>query len=253
MRRDLLKSTPLRVTVMLSVIFLVALGLASIVAYAMIGRELAERVDHTLSNTFAVISQSYSDSDVTDLVALVDSHSRTTLDHEQIFQLSDAGGDILAGNLGKAAVPIGWSTMPAAKLGLPGHGTYRMLSGKVGTNALVLGESSDENDALGGLTLAAFAWAAAMFTVFVVVAGLTIAVRAQRRLDGIGGTMRRIGQGELAARIPPSVRNDDISTLSKQVNGALDRLSALVEGMRQVSVDIAHDLKTPLNRMAITI
>ncbi|HEV7718921.1 MAG TPA: HAMP domain-containing sensor histidine kinase, partial [Arsenicitalea sp.] len=96
-------------------------------------------------------------------------------------------------------------------------------------------------------------WAAAIFTMFVVAAGVMIAVQAQRRLEGIAGTMRRVGQGELGARIPVSGRDDDIAALTGQVNGALDRLSALVEGMRQVSVDIAHDLKTPLNRLAITI
>ena len=41
--------------------------------------------------------------------------------------------------------------------------------------------------------------------------------------------------------------------LARQVNVALDRLASLVEGMRQVSVNIAHDLKTPLNRLAITV
>src|SRR5207248_788861 len=110
-----------------------------------------------------------------------------------------------------------------------------------------------ESDAIAKLTLTAFAWAAATFIGLVVAAGLFVAIRAQRRLDGIAGTMRLIGQGELAARIPVGTRNDDVDAFSTQVNAALDRLAALVDGLRQVSVDIAHDLKTPLNRLAITI
>ena len=65
--------------------------------------------------------------------------------------------------------------------------------------------------------------------------------------------MLRVGQGELRARIPLGRRGDDFDQLSRRVNAALDRLSALVESIHAVSVNIAHDLKTPLNRLAITV
>ena len=253
MRGDLLKSTPFRMTLLLSAIFLVSLALAAISAVQLIRQELAVRVDATLSDTFTVISQSYGDSDITDLIASVESHARATIGHDQLFRLTDAKGAVIAGNFGAAPVAQGWTTLPARALGRPDPVDYRLYAGAVGGNALVVGASSAESDAIAKLTLAAFGWAAAIFTALVVAAGLFIAVRAQRRLDGIAGTMRRIGQGELAARIPVGRRNDDVDALSAQVNGALDRLAALVEGMRQVSVDIAHDLKTPLNRLAITI
>ncbi|HEY4200357.1 MAG TPA: HAMP domain-containing sensor histidine kinase [Devosiaceae bacterium] len=253
MRGELLKSTPLRLALSLSAIFIVSLTLASVVAYGMVRRELAARVDRALTDTFAVISQSYGDNDIADLVAAVESHAGTVIDGNQIFRLTDGSGAVLAGNLGPVSIASGWGTYPAARLQLGNASHYRTLGGAVGDNFLVIGQSSAESDAIGGLTLAAFAWAAALLTLLIVTAGIIVAVRAQKRLDSIAGTMRRIGQGELAARIPPSPRNDDIAALAGQVNAALDRLSALVEGMRQVSVDIAHDLKTPLNRLAITI
>ena len=253
MRGDLLKSTPFRMTLLLSAIFLVSLGLAAISAVQLIWQELAVRVDAALYDAFTVISQSYGDSDINDLTASVQSHARATIGHDQLFRLTDAKGAVIAGNVGVANVPQGWSTQPAKSLGLSDPVDYRLFASSVGGNALLVGASSAESDAVATLTLTAFAWAAAIFTALVVAAGSFIAVRAQRRLDGIAGTMRRIGQGELAARIPVGRRNDDVDALSTQVNAALDRLGALVEGMRQVSVDIAHDLKTPLNRLAITI
>ena len=253
MRGDLLKSTPFRMTLLLSGIFLVSLALAAISAVQLIRQELAVRVDATLFDTFTVISQSYGDSDINDLVASVASHARATIGHDQLFRLTDAKGVAIAGNFAAAAVPQGWSRLPASALGRTDPVDYRLYAGMVGGNALVVGASSAESDAIAKLTLTAFAWAAAIFTTLVVAAGSFIAVRAQRRLDGIAGTMRRIGQGELEARIPVGRRNDDVDALSTQVNGALDRLASLVESMRQVSVDIAHDLKTPLNRLAITI
>jgi signal transduction histidine kinase len=65
--------------------------------------------------------------------------------------------------------------------------------------------------------------------------------------------MTRVGRGDLEARLKLSGNRDDVDQLSEQVNKALDRLSAVVEGMRQVSVDIAHDLKTPLNRLSLIV
>ena len=253
MRADLLKSTPLRVTLVLVVLFLVAFALAAITAYELVARELSARVDRALSDSFAVISQSYGDGDISDLVASVDSHARTTNGHDQVFRLTDSTGKVLAGNLGPVAVPAGWSTQSAKSLGLTDALTYRLFAGSTDGNQLVVGTSSEQTDAIARLTASAFGWSAAIFTALVLLAGSLVAVQAQRRLDGIAGTMRRIGSGELAARIPVTGRQDDIAMLSRQVNAALDRLAALVEGMRQVSVDIAHDLKTPLNRLGITI
>jgi signal transduction histidine kinase len=253
MGADLLKSTPLRMTLVLVGVFLVALALAVFTANELVARELSARVDRSLTDTFAVISQSYGDGDIMDLTASVDSHARSTRGHDQVFRLTNASGAVLAGNLGPAVVPTGWSAEPATALGLDGPMTFRLFSGKVGADQLVVGASSQQTDAVVRLTTSAFIGSAAILTTLVLLAGIVVALRAQRRLDGIADTMRRIGSGELAARISLAGRKDDIAMLSGQVNAALDRLSALVEGMRQVSVDIAHDLKTPLGRLGITI
>ncbi len=65
--------------------------------------------------------------------------------------------------------------------------------------------------------------------------------------------MSDVSGGDLARRIPLEGNGDDIDVVATHMNQALDRLSALVEGMRQVSADIAHDLKTPLNRLKMTV
>ena len=131
--------------------------------------------------------------------------------------------------------------------------TLSELVGEIDTNRLLVGQSYVENTEIARLTLTSIGWASVAILLLVVAAGLLIAVRAPRRIDGIAGTMAAVGQGELAARISVTRRGDDIDTLARQVNAALDRLEALVAGMREVSINIAHDLKTPLNRLAITL
>lgn len=65
--------------------------------------------------------------------------------------------------------------------------------------------------------------------------------------------MNKVAAGNLSARIPISPSGDDVDEFSGQINGALDQLQSNIEGMRQVSSSIAHDLKTPLNRLYIQL
>lgn len=77
--------------------------------------------------------------------------------------------------------------------------------------------------------------------------------RARRRFAAVSETMGRVAHGELAARVPLLGKGDDIDLLSADINDALARLETSIEGVRQGSSDIAHDLKSPLNRLRITI
>lgn len=251
----LLLSTPLRVALILGAAFLVALVVANLAAFQLIGRELDIRADQAISDTFKVISGAYGDIDQTDLVESVRAHAASTLDHDKLFALSDASGQVIVGNVASVPAVTGWATVSADALGISASGSedYRIFVGAVGTGRLLVGSSFAETRDIAALTRGTLAWASVSILVMVVIIGILLALRAQRRIDGIANTMSRVGHGELMARIPVGRRGDDIDILSRQVNAALDRLAALVEGMRQVSVNIAHDLKTPLNRLAITI
>jgi signal transduction histidine kinase len=75
----------------------------------------------------------------------------------------------------------------------------------------------------------------------------------RRRFNAVSETMHAVSHGQLSTRIPLLGRGDDIDALAGDINEALERLERTVEGMRQVSGDIAHELKTPLSRLSITI
>ncbi len=254
MRNGLFRSTPFRLALSFGAAFVLALVVAGFVAFALIRNELATRTDQSLTDTFNVIAQAYGDSDQADLIDSVASHARATLNHDRVYALAVAGRTV-AGNVAAFPAASGRMTVTAAALGLgdaPGV-QYRVLVGAVEDARLLVGESSVESAAIARIALTSLAWAVAAIVLLVVATGVVIALRAQRRLDGIAATMQRVGHGELGARIPIGRRDDDIDMLARQVNAALDRLGGLVEGMRQVSVNIAHDLKTPLNRLAITV
>ncbi|MBI1201889.1 MAG: HAMP domain-containing protein [Rhodopseudomonas sp.] len=252
-RHNLLRSTPFRLALAFAVFFICAFLLAGVVTIDLIKRELDARYDNRTQELFHVISQSFSDSDIQDVIEATRVHIAATANKRDIFLLQTADGRVLAANIPATHVADGWSKRPGTDFGIPGDYAYRLFSGPVGSNRLVVGTNNEETDDLREIVFVSFGWASIVVIALAIGGGALIASRAQRRLDAVRDTMSRVSHGELAARIPLLGRGDDIDLMSADINVALERLAAAVESMRQVSSDIAHDLKTPLNHLKITL
>jgi len=83
--------------------------------------------------------------------------------------------------------------------------------------------------------------------------GTLLSVRAQRRLDEVTGKIRRIMAGNLRERLPTRGVNDPFDRQAVLVNGMLDEIQTLVENLAGVGDDIAHDLRTPLTRLRVSL
>lgn len=249
----LLRSTPFRLALTFAFLFMLAFVLSGAIVYQMMSADLAEQLDDTIRETYSVIAATYADKDLKELVETVESHSARSLKKEQLFSLTDAAGDRLAGNFTAAGLPDGFSAFDAVLPGVPPDTEYRAFSGVVGGNTLTVAFSLSETEELETIMLMSFGWATLIITGLAVGGGALLASRVQRRLDGIAATMVDVSHGRLDTRIPLTGKGDDIDLVSIQVNAALDRLSGLVEGMKQVSANIAHDLKTPLNRLQMIL
>ncbi|OQM74651.1 HAMP domain-containing sensor histidine kinase [Manganibacter manganicus] len=251
-RLELWRSTAFRMAVSFAVLFVLTFVISGFVMYQVMRADLSHSLDETAKETFSVVAATYDGSDLEDLIATVKSHTKLTSPHERLFSLSGPDGSHLAGNFTGMDVPEGYSVIGDIP-GVPADGTYRAYSGAVGANRLTVALSYSQTERLEEIVLTGFIWATLIVAALAVAGGAAIASRIQRRLDAIAATMGDVSQGRLGARIPLLGNGDDIDGVSTQVNEALDRLSALVEGMRQVSSDIAHDLKTPLNRLQIIL
>lgn len=92
-------------------------------------------------------------------------------------------------------------------------------------------------------------WGLAL-TVGLALAGAFVISRSRlRRIGAINDVMGEVMAGDLSRRVPEGSTSDDIGELSKKLNGMLSELEKLVEGVRRVSDNIAHDLRTPLARL----
>lgn len=91
--------------------------------------------------------------------------------------------------------------------------------------------------------------AAGVGLLLAVVGGVFLSGGFLRRISEINATADAIMTGHLGSRIPIRGTGDEIDQLSEKLNQMLDRLYDVMEGLRQVSTDIAHDLRTPLSRL----
>jgi signal transduction histidine kinase len=101
--------------------------------------------------------------------------------------------------------------------------------------------------------LTAFAIGGGLSLLLAVAGGLTVGRGFLRRIEAINRTSREIISGRFDARIAVSDRDDELGRLALNLNAAFDRVEGLMENLRQVSSDVAHDLRTPLARLRQTL
>jgi signal transduction histidine kinase len=97
--------------------------------------------------------------------------------------------------------------------------------------------------------LNAFAWVAGATIVLALAGGLFISSRFLARVDGMAQAAEQIIDGNLQHRLPSLKTGDELDFLAQTLNRMLDRINELMESLKQVSSDIAHDLRTPLSRL----
>ena len=97
--------------------------------------------------------------------------------------------------------------------------------------------------------LNAFTWVAVVTIVLALAGGLFISSRFLARVDGMAQAAEQIIDGNLEHRLPSLKTGDELDFLAQTLNRMLDRINELMESLKQVSSDIAHDLRTPLSRL----
>jgi signal transduction histidine kinase len=162
--------------------------------------------------------------------------------------LADAASGKLAGNLDSLTPPrLGPISIhrPHQKHGMVlGKGVY-LADGLY----LFVGRDTAGLDAVRTRILQAFAWLAGATLILAALGGLLFSVQFLRRIDAITKTCNAIVAGRFNDRIALRGSNDELDRLASAINAMLDRIAALLENLRQVSSDVAHDLRTPLTHL----
>ena len=250
---DLWRHSSFRLALGITLFTFATLMLAGSIGYGLMRSKLAERQDARITEIVSAIQQTSLQGDETDLIEAITTRMKASAEWSTLYLLQDPMGKVLAGNIAATTLPEGWSTVAAQSLGLDAEPPYRVFSGNAGGYGLTVGLSNSDLDDLQEIVLDAVGWAALAALLTTVSLAAVLALRVQRRLAQAEVSVAGLAQGDLSARLPVSGRGDDLDRISAAINASLARLASLVEAMRQVSADIAHDLRTPLLRLRIRI
>ena len=173
-----------------------------------------------------------------------------------IYLFATAGRRTLAGNLSgwpdAAPAPDGWIEFPLRTAREPDdtpHLARARTSALPGGLLLLVGRDMHEIDRACRRIRLALVWSVGLTLILAVAGALAMSRGTMRRIDAINRASREIMDGDLARRIPTRGTRDDFDQLAEQLNAMLDRIQELMDGIRRVTDDIAHDLKTPLTRL----
>jgi len=176
-----------------------------------------------------------------------------------LYFVTDADGDRIAGNVEAVPAAILGQTdstaqvVPYMSRGEDGSqqahtALVRVAELPDGARVLV-GRDVSEREALVGVVQRSLLWTLGLMVVLGLAAWLFVSRRVLKRIDSIAETSSRIVAGDLSGRLEVTGTGDEFDRLAESLNTMLARIERLMLGLKQVSDNIAHDLKTPLTRM----
>jgi signal transduction histidine kinase len=250
----LLRTTAFKLTlVYLTVFALFAVFLLAYFAWNT-RRLITEQITQTVDAEITGLAEQYRQGGIRRLVFVVDARSRRP--GSSLYLVTTRAGEGLAGNVGSLATGIletsGWTETAYRRLddpdGAEHHALVRVFQLSAGFRLLV-GRDLEERERLHDIVLAAGRWSLAIVIVLGVAGGFFVTRRVLKRVDAMTETTRKIMDGDLAGRLPVAGTGDELDRLATNLNAMLERIEALMHGLKEVSDNIAHDLKTPLTRL----
>jgi signal transduction histidine kinase len=174
------------------------------------------------------------------------------------YRLTDATGRQLAGNLDQPPVfgqnSRGGGTFRYRPSARDGGGTEdRLAAARVFALAnnltLIVANDIEPQRAFLASATESLGIGVGILALVGLAAGIALSRHILGRVDAMTAASRSIMAGNLAERLPRTDTGDELDRLAGSLNAMLDRIELLMAGMKEVSDNIAHDLKTPLNRL----
>lgn len=173
---------------------------------------------------------------------------------EMIYAVATPNLDVVAGNLARwpsGAAQTGWTSFEMRSLREPGprRPAVAVVLSLNNRGWLLVGHDMTERYLLRGQVLTGLFWAVSLAVLAGAAGAVLLARRVAERIDSINRTIDRITDGHFTDRMPLSGSGDEIDRLGANLNQMLDEIGRLMLGMRQVTDNVAHDLRTPLSRL----
>ncbi|NTF41370.1 HAMP domain-containing sensor histidine kinase [Rhizobium rhizogenes] len=257
--RVLFKSTAVRLSALYILLF--ALCAATLVFYvtAMSERLLTGQIRDAVQQEVNQVKRAYDIGGLNLLLRTMERRARQP--GANLYVIAGPSGDILAGNVASVQPGVlgqaGWTELPFTYERYTDASNDPELRHLAIANIFILdnglriliGRDLGEPERFRVLVRQALMLALAIMGLGALVIWFGIGRNALRRIDRMTGASRKIMAGDLSQRLPVGGSGDEFDRMSASLNAMLERIEKLNEGLRQVSDNIAHDLKTPLTRL----
>ena len=253
------RSTGFRLAALYAGIFGASVLILFAVIYWIAGSALHQQLTANVEGEVAALVNDYQTGGAGHAAESI-SHRIASRTHATLYYLLlDPAGRKLAGDLPTVPPRSGWMDLPAARdkdddrdedaEDVTEHRVLALGTMLADGSFLLVGEDTHRVVEVEEAIIQAFGWAFAITILLAASGGAVLSFGFLRRIDAINRTSRAIIDGRLSDRVPTRGTDDEFDRLAHNLNEMLDRVQALMESLRQVSNDIAHDLRTPLSRL----
>lgn len=229
-----------------ALIFVLSIGFA---ANRLLNQQLAEAVEEEILS----LAEPWNEGGVVGLLGAIE--NRGSRPGAELYLLVDNLGRRAAGNVTRVAGDLLARAVqePITTTYVDPEGAERLAVVRAvrlsGGYTLLVGRDIAENRRFGGIIRGSLVLAGALLIGLGAVSWFFVNRRVLRRIDSVSAATQRIMAGDLTGRLEVTGTGDEFDRLAASVNAMLERIEHLLDGLKTVSDNIAHDLKTPLTRM----
>ena len=278
----IMKTTAARLSALYLLLFALCAVLLVFYMTSLSARMLTAQTQETINDEVLGLARAYQRGGLPILVRVVEHRSRQP--GANLYLIADANGLILTGNVQSLEPGVleneGWTNSPfsyqrfgegelerlrnlpaeqgtttqseqsdAQAQGEKGHNAIALVLRLPNQMIMLVGRDLGEPERFRAVIRRALMLALGMMGLGGLLIWFFVGRAALKRIDSVSEASRRIMGGDLSGRLPVTGAGDEFDRLSENLNSMLARIATLNEGLKQVSDNIAHDLKTPLTRL----
>tara|TARA_Y100001934_G_scaffold282956_1_gene399522 strand:- start:1580 stop:2935 length:1356 start_codon:yes stop_codon:yes gene_type:complete len=256
----LLRSASFRLTLIYILLFGSSAAVLLGFLYWATAGTLSDQVDAIIEADIKGLAEQYEQRGTPGVAAIISERVRNDPGGRTVYLLTDPLRRPLVGNLSKwptvAPDASGWIEFELQDRDAPDDEVYLARARPfvlLGGLNLLVGREVRELVRTRDMAIKAVIWGSAITLALALAGGIAMSRSTTRRIEAINQTSREIADGALDRRIPTRGTDDEFDRLAIQLNEMLDRNQSLMEGLRHVTDNIAHDLRTPLSRLRQTL
>ncbi len=252
-------------TFRLALIYLALFGLSALALlgylYWATSNVLERQITETIEAEITGLAEQYRAGDLSRLSRVIERRSAAHPNRASIYLLADPFGRRIAGNIDRWPLvehdESSWISFMVESEPVEEGADLRRARARVfllsGGFRLLVGREIENRLDLEATIRRTLGWGLALTLLLGLGGGFVMSRGLLGRVDDINRTTRRIMAGDLSQRIELRGSRDEFDQLAANLNAMLDQIERLLDGMRQVTDNIAHDLRTPLNRLRARI